>query len=827
VSSFPPIASEFYGTASVNWTNASVGMNVTVYDPDNVLCGSFTIVEEGYYGLISCKGYDNETNSVDEGAEADESLFFFVNNERAVMFGNNTWGEGTFNDVNLSAQNYPPYFLHNLTHQYINETLTLIYDINASDLNYWDNLTYHDNTSMFNISLNKGLINWTPRDEHVGNHSVNITVSDGRLNISEVLNITVYDVNNAPLLSSIGNQIAVTDENFTLYINATDSDINDNLTFYANTSLFEIENINNRSAIINFTPQVSQVGNYSINISVTDGIYWDWELIHFRIVRGPYCGDGVCGIDENCHNCPEDCGPCPQPPTKPSTGGESEEEGAGGEEGETQYNRRTYPSVCHEKWECTQWSECRPEGFQYRTCIDVNKCGTTEDKPKEKRECTYIGTCDDGIQNCHDGSCEEGIDCGGPCGPCKVPASCYDGIQNCHDGSCEEGIDCGGPCGPCEIKKHAEVPLFEGPFCIARYPWILLFLVSAIMFMTTAGDHVYIKKITKKQLKEYRKLMIKYKKIRHRIYAVSVALCSVIIIISLYIYLNQCKNLYWLFYFWIPVIIAISIAGLSYLNSKWTYDEVRKKRAERRMMEMDKRNTENIVKVQEESLKNMELKLGMNLYNNISNSKLDENISKAAREIYSIIKRSVEKRKVILSDVKTDNQQVARVKNILSDLVFINLSRNYFELRRVMESLKKLEKYLERKRTDKTKELNLINDFMFEMRELANDKHIMTVIKSSGKIAEVYNELVEIYSYYEEQIETKRKTQEDIVEIEEEFQRKMEEITNRPGIIPTVEKNPYLTANYNRMVDLYNNYSKRKELLNELKEKEIRKRHSA
>ena len=27
----------------------------------------------------------------------------------------------------------------------------------------------------------------------------------------------------------------------------------------------------------------------------------------------PYCGDGICSNDENCTNCPEDCGPCPPP----------------------------------------------------------------------------------------------------------------------------------------------------------------------------------------------------------------------------------------------------------------------------------------------------------------------------------------------------------------------------------------------------------------------------------------------------------------------------------------------------------------------------------
>mgnify|MGYP006272875685 CR=1 FL=1 len=61
------------------------------------------------------------------------------------------------------------------------------------------------------------------------------------------------------------------------------------------------------------------------------------------------------------------------------------------------------------------------------------------------------GSCTDSKKNCHSGECEEGIDCGGPCGPC---ASCSDNIQNCHHLknskiACEKGVDCGGPCESC------------------------------------------------------------------------------------------------------------------------------------------------------------------------------------------------------------------------------------------------------------------------------------------------------------------------------------------------------------------------------------------
>ncbi|MBN1792605.1 hypothetical protein JW826_02885 [Candidatus Woesearchaeota archaeon] len=74
---------------------------------------------------------------------------------------------------------------------------------------------------------------------------------------------------------------------------------------------------------------------------------------------------------------------------------------------------------CEENWICSEWDVCTPEGQQKRVCKDLNNCGTNRTQPLEVQECEYLGTCDDEIMNCHDGSCEEGIDCGGPCPVCK------------------------------------------------------------------------------------------------------------------------------------------------------------------------------------------------------------------------------------------------------------------------------------------------------------------------------------------------------------------------------------------------------------------------
>jgi parallel beta-helix repeat protein len=85
-------------------------------------------------------------------------------------------------------------------------------------------------------------------------------------------------------------------------------------------------------------------------------------------------------------------------------------------------------SICAEEWNCTPWGECMPDGKQYRSCEDLNRCEEKytqrlvnryepTQKPDEIRDCEYAGTCDDGIQNGN----EEGIDCGGRCEPCPAP----------------------------------------------------------------------------------------------------------------------------------------------------------------------------------------------------------------------------------------------------------------------------------------------------------------------------------------------------------------------------------------------------------------------
>lgn len=51
--------------------------------------------------------------------------------------------------------------------------------------------------------------------------------------------------------------------------------------------------------------------------------------------------------------------------------------------------QRMFVVLCDEKWNCSEWRKCS-EGKQTRACIDMNECGTSEDKPSELRTCLKI-----------------------------------------------------------------------------------------------------------------------------------------------------------------------------------------------------------------------------------------------------------------------------------------------------------------------------------------------------------------------------------------------------------------------------------------------------
>ena len=148
----------------------------------------------------------------------------------------------------------------------INKTFSL--KVNASDADSGDTLTFSDNTTLFDINSSTGLIEFMPNASQEGEYTVNISVTDDATIPKTDYEIVIFTVtqNRNPVINPIGNQSATEDLEFNITINASDPD-GDPLVFSDNTTLFDI---NSSTGLISFTPNVSQIGVYQIQINATD-----------------------------------------------------------------------------------------------------------------------------------------------------------------------------------------------------------------------------------------------------------------------------------------------------------------------------------------------------------------------------------------------------------------------------------------------------------------------------------------------------------------------------------------------------------------------------
>ena len=134
-----------------------------------------------------------------------------------------------------------------------------------------DRLRFSDDSPLFDINPESGLVTFTPANKDVGLRTCNITVTDmAGASCSTKLQLTVLNVNDPPLLSAIPDQTATEEVPFEMAVTASDPDVPlklDNLTFSDDSPLFDIDQKTGRMA---FTPSNAQVGRHTIRITVKD-----------------------------------------------------------------------------------------------------------------------------------------------------------------------------------------------------------------------------------------------------------------------------------------------------------------------------------------------------------------------------------------------------------------------------------------------------------------------------------------------------------------------------------------------------------------------------
>lgn len=412
--------------------------------------------------------------------------------------------------IEVRAPNYAPSI--NMTNVTLTEDVNFYFNVtNYTSDPDGNALKFYDNYANFVIGEDSGIIDFTPGNSDVGNHTIRLTVIDPGLllDFQDVL-FTVLNVNDAPVLSAVGAQTAEINVSLSISLNATDVDPGEELTFFSNTSWFlnssgRIATSSERasynfSVLITNSSLVNQTFSINITVNDTSGAQ-DSEVVSFTVVRynnppnitsySPLQKTFSMHTDE-CQNfsitktdidgtdpsvtwvynntdsgitadsyyfCPPNAGSFNITVTiTDGIANDSESWLASATVRLPPEPSSTTPGgaggggagqFCNPYWLCGDWQSCKPGNVQERACWDRNRCGTIDGKPEETKSCIYteFPTCFDGIKN----QDELLADCGGSCRDCPT---CDDNIQN----QGETGIDCGGPCPVCkEVLAPAEV----------------------------------------------------------------------------------------------------------------------------------------------------------------------------------------------------------------------------------------------------------------------------------------------------------------------------------------------------------------------------------
>ncbi len=227
-----------------NSVNSSKSVNVSI----NATTGNVSFyVEDDWYGV--------------------EIIAFYANDSYDITYSNNI----TLNVTNI---NDGP-ILQEISNQALKIGSLFTLSISAFDADN-DTLYFYANSTVINISLATGIINFTPSEDHMGNYTVNITVNDSWVIDSQLVNFIISNDTPPVFSGSISNITWRSSSNLTNNLTLSDyfSDADgDNLTYGAigNSSILIV--INQTTSSVSFYPAAGWSGIEYIKFFATDGYF--------------------------------------------------------------------------------------------------------------------------------------------------------------------------------------------------------------------------------------------------------------------------------------------------------------------------------------------------------------------------------------------------------------------------------------------------------------------------------------------------------------------------------------------------------------------------
>ncbi len=209
-----------------------------------------------------------------------ETYFDLFNVTGEYMISFTTMGDIYYN---LSANHYleriyyPPTITNDSAANETDEDVYYMYDFNATDSDYGDELTWLLNTDATWLMINatSGVLSGTPDNWDVGVFYVNVTVQDlGKTFDFRNFTLEVFNINDKPVITSnlsLVPRFVNEDSEYNVTFTGTDDDLihGDSITWTMETNATWLSSYEG-SLTVYGTPDNMEVGSYWVNVTITD-----------------------------------------------------------------------------------------------------------------------------------------------------------------------------------------------------------------------------------------------------------------------------------------------------------------------------------------------------------------------------------------------------------------------------------------------------------------------------------------------------------------------------------------------------------------------------
>jgi hypothetical protein len=158
-------------------------------------------------------------------------------------------------------------------------------DIDLNNVGQIGTWKFSTNADWLTFDASSAILNGTPTNDDVGEYWVNISIDDSIDSDFTNFTLTVLNVNDAPEIITDSIETINEDEFYEIHYKAIDVDTSqDNLNWFVSTNATWL-NFDQKSNILSGLPENDDVGNFWVNISVSDGEYFVFSNFTLEVLN--------------------------------------------------------------------------------------------------------------------------------------------------------------------------------------------------------------------------------------------------------------------------------------------------------------------------------------------------------------------------------------------------------------------------------------------------------------------------------------------------------------------------------------------------------------